>query len=103
LNGKTYRLQGLTFDEIYRQTFAAQIVDLCKIDVEGAEFEILGGREYQNLKYCRYLLMEIHHNKNHNRNTVLQKLDALGFEEIKGEDKQRDDYHYVHFFINRNL
>ncbi len=101
--GKTHRLQGLTFDEIYRQTFAAQIIDLCKIDVEGAEFEILGGREYQNLKYCRYLLIEIHHDKNRDRNAVLQKLNALGFEEIDGGDKQSDEYHYVHFFINQNL
>lgn len=101
--GKTYRLQGLSFDEIYRRTFAAQIIDLCKIDVEGAEFEILGGREHQNLKNCRYLLMEIHHDKNRDRNAVLQKLNALGFDEINGEGKRDAEYHYVHFFINRNL
>jgi FkbM family methyltransferase len=102
-NGKTYRLRGLTFDEIFRQTFAAQIVDLCKIDVEGAEFEILGGLDCQNLKYCRYLLMEIHHDKNRDRSAVMQKLNSLGFEEINGEDKRDDERHYVHFFINRHL
>lgn len=102
-NGKKYLVQGLTFDAIYERTFNNEIVDLCKIDVEGAEFEIVGGGECQNLKKCRYLLMEIHHGETRKRAVVLQKLNALGFKEIGGETRVAENLHYVHFFENGNL
>lgn len=102
-DGKKYRLQGLTFDEIYRRIFDGETIDLCKMDVEGAEFEIVEGGECERLKNCKYLLIEIHHNEKRDRNFVLQKLDALGFKEIDGEQKREARFHYVHFFENRNL
>ena len=101
--GKIYRVQGLTFDSVYRQTFHDEIVDLCKMDVEGAEFEILAGGDCQNLKKCRYLLIEIHHGKDRDRTVVLRKLSDLGFREIDGETKRDARLHYVHFFENQNF
>ena len=34
------RVEGRTFDSIYDDTFGDRTVDLCKIDIEGAEFEM---------------------------------------------------------------
>ena len=37
--GLEYSIAGKTFDAIYEETFGDEQVDLCKIDIEGAEFE----------------------------------------------------------------
>lgn len=99
---KSYKIEGLTFDDIYAENFGSEKVDICKIDIEGAEFEVLRDGNCKNLKNCQYLLMEIHHEKERNRAEVLEMLKTIGFREIDGESKI-DEKHYVHFFINENL
>lgn len=97
-----YRIQGFDFDEIYRSTLGEKITDICKMDIEGAEFEIFGGSDFTKLKKCKYLLIEIHHGKDRPRKTVLNKLSEIGFAEFDGAEKN-DDAHYVHFFMNTKL
>jgi hypothetical protein len=98
----SYNIQGLSFDEIYHKTLGDKITDICKMDIEGAEFEVFQKKHFECLKKCRYLLIEIHHEENRARKEVLQKLREINFKEIDGESKN-DDSHYVHFFINEGL
>ncbi len=98
----TRRIDCLTFDEIYRTAFADETVDVCKMDVEGAEFEILQSANCENLRKCRYLLIEIHHEPERARGPALEKLKGLGFREIGGEGKN-DERHHVHFLLNEKL
>ena len=51
--GKSYRIKGLTFDEIYTAHFAKETIDVCKIDVEGAEFEVLLSENHNEIINCR--------------------------------------------------
>ncbi len=92
---------GMTFDDVYKEAFGEEDIDLCKIDVEGAEFEIFDAAAAKSISKCRYLLMEIHHKYSMPRERVLTKLHAAGFDEIGGETKNGSG-HYVHFFVNRS-
>ncbi len=96
------RISGRTFDDVFDEVYRDQIVDLCKIDIEGAEFEVFEGNHANRIAQCKYLLMEIHHAADRPRNRVLARLFAAGFEEIGGE-ANIDEKHHVHLFINKTL
>ncbi len=95
-------IPGKTFDDVYCEVFGEQIVDLCKIDIEGAEYEVFESETAKSISRCKYLLIEIHHSAERPRKLVLDKLNAAGFIEIDGENKV-DDLHYVHFLANQEL
>lgn len=97
-----HEIDGITFDELYHTEFEGEIIDLCKIDIEGAEFEMVSSGNCEAIRNCRYLLMEIHHSGTRDRSLVIDALDKLGFDEREGEGKHGDS-HYVHFFVNRLL
>jgi FkbM family methyltransferase len=101
--GKLYEINGITFDGIYESCFPDEVIDLCKIDVEGAEFEVFSGAQSNQIRNVKYLLIEIHHNDSYNRQTLIDKLIDAGFEERQGEDKTHPNSHYVHFFVNKEL
>lgn len=100
-NSKTYKVKGKTFNQIYDENFGNESVDICKMDIEGAEFELFDNENSSKIKNCKYLLIEIHHEKDRRREPVLKKLSELNFKEISGEDK-KEEKHYVHFFANMN-
>ena len=96
--GEKYRIKGLTFDEIYAEYFENETIDICKIDVEGAEFEVLSEPAHQNLANCRYLIMEIHEGENRSAAAILPALDKLGF--VLSSEPTADS---VYFFRNSKL
>lgn len=98
----SFIIQGKTFDEIYREYFGQENVDVCKMDIEGAEFEVFNNGTCEKLKNCRYLLMEIHHDKNKRRELIQKELKEMGFEEFDAETKI-GEINYVHFFENKRL
>jgi FkbM family methyltransferase len=94
------KIQGINFDEIVRLNFDDEKVDICKIDVEGAEFDMFLLENHLKINECHYLLIEIHHKENtkdRNREIVLSKLKSLGFTEKVDEIANKSN---VHFFIN---
>jgi FkbM family methyltransferase len=97
--GRTREIQGYVFDEIFTRGFGDEIVDLCKIDIEGAEFEIFNFPGHQKIKKCRYILMEIHERRGEFRESIRRKLSEYGFTEIDGAGKD-DAMDHVHFFRN---
>lgn len=101
-NNEILELKGITFDKIFSEYFEGQIVDLCKIDIENAEFEVFENDNHEQIKNCRYILMEIHHNKKQDRKIVVNRLNEIGFEEIDGANKSKNA-HFVHLFRNKNI
>jgi FkbM family methyltransferase len=98
----TQTIQGTTFDDVYKSAFPDEMVDICKIDIEGAEFDVFRGHHWQMAARCRYILIEIHHNRERDRRVVIDSLVDKGFTEIGGELK-KDDHHHVHFFANQTV
>lgn len=90
-------VEGLTLDEVWRRYFTDETVDLCKIDVEGAEFEVFLKPEHQRLRNCRYLIMEIHERDGRRAEEILPAIGQLGF--IR-QPTDPDADQAVHFFIN---
>ena len=103
-DGINYYIQGRTFDDIYNKTFGDELVDICKIDVEGAEFDIFHSEEIKQIKKCKFILMEIHHEKDRRRSELIDILDKLKFKELT--DKiipDTDENHFVHLFSNSEI
>jgi FkbM family methyltransferase len=92
-----YSIQGVTFDQIYSEHFEDEIVDICKIDVEGAEFEVILEPAHQKLRQCRYLIMEIHERYGRKADEILPLIERLGF--VK-QEPDADADPTVHFFRN---
>lgn len=101
-NSDTVKIKGLSFNEIYNRYFENETVSICKMDVEGAEFEVFAAENFSQLKNIEYLLLEIHHEQESPRELIQNKLSDLGFEEIEKELKS-DEFHHVHFFTNKEF
>ncbi len=86
----------LTLDEIMLRGFGDGAVDLCKMDVEGAEYEVLLGDSADSLRHVHYLVIEIHAAEPGRRDALLRKLTDYGFERIKTSTSCDD----VHLFVN---
>jgi len=99
-NAPVYKIEGLTLDEIYVRYFNDEIIDICKIDVEGAEFDVFTGYSHTNLRNCRYLIMEIHERGKRQAAEILPVIERLGF---VAQPFEPDADQTVYFFINSKL
>ncbi|MGB4990616.1 MAG: FkbM family methyltransferase [Pyrinomonadaceae bacterium] len=97
---REYEIEGVSFDDLFQRYFEKKIVDICKIDVEGAEFEVFENTNYQSLKNCRYLIMEIHERNGRRADEILPVVKAAGFER---QPNEADADQSVHFFVNTIL
>ncbi len=99
-NNSAINVKGITLDQAIDR-FRSDSIDVCKMDIEGAEFEIFESENASSVRKCRYLLIEIHHSADKPRSRVLERLNAFGFVEI--EPQPDDDFHHVHLFRNENI
>lgn len=97
-NGEnTYLLQGLSLDQICQKQFENEIIDLCKMDVEGAEFEVFLQPEHQSLRRCRNLIIEIHERDGRTKDEIIPAIEKIGFVR-QLNDAGADPT--VHLFVN---
>ncbi|HVF30714.1 MAG TPA: FkbM family methyltransferase [Pyrinomonadaceae bacterium] len=94
-SANVFEVEGLTFDQMYESYFAGETIDVCKIDIEGAEFDVFANASHQNIRNCRYLIMEIHDGEGRDAEHIISRLSALGF-----QHRPNDDDPAVHFFVN---
>ncbi len=99
-SGQVYLLPGRTFNDIYQSHFAGEIVDICKMDVEEAEFEVFAKPEHTDLRFCRYLIIEIHERGGRKAGEIIPTIESLGFS-LRQPEQGADQS--VHFFINKDL
>lgn len=86
--GAVTPVPGLTFDDLHARTFGEDVVDICKIDVEFAEYEVMASPGHERLRRCRLLVVEIHEDATHARARVADAIAALGFEALPlGRDR----------------
>lgn len=90
-------VEVLTLDEIMRRGFGGGAVDLCKMDVEGAEYEAFLDGESESLRRVHFLVIEIHAAEPSERAALASRLSDLGFDLIRTSAFCTD----VHLFVNR--
>ena len=76
---ETVEIQARSLDSLIEEGFGSAEIDLCKIDIEGAEFEVLLSPQSGRLKQLKRLVMEIHPHSSHQASELLERLGALGF------------------------
>ena len=79
LCGETIEVEAVTLDKLVDRYFQEQTVDLCKVDIEGAEFDVVLGEHSRALDRCRYLICEIHPTPPHKSVQLVESLRRRGF------------------------
>ncbi len=96
--GDVSLVPGLTIDDIWTRHFDERPVDICKIDIEQAEYEVFDSPAHASLRRCRIVVIEIHEVPGRRAEEVVAAIRALGFEALpQGEDRS------VHVFRNTAL
>jgi FkbM family methyltransferase len=99
--GNVDKIQLLSLDDIVNRAFTDNsVIDLCKIDVEGWEYEVFLGTECTLARRFRYLIMEIHAVPGKAKEELIMRLNALGFDDISPKERSERD---VFLFQNRIL
>lgn len=94
-NGKTTEIKGRTIDQIYENYFPNEIINVCKIDVEGAEFE---KKIPIALEYIEYIIMGILGNQEQDM-ALLTKLQKNNFRLLNSATNTNN----VFFLKNENI
>jgi FkbM family methyltransferase len=92
----TLEVPGVTIDELTSAYFPNVRVDILKMDIEFAEYEVLFSETCKSIVQYDHLLIEIHEDERHKAKTLIRRLDELNFEMLAGN---RGDG--VYFFGNR--
>jgi FkbM family methyltransferase len=95
-----YKVQGCSFDTIYAKYLDGLVIDICKIDIEGAEYELFYSEHITKVVLVRYLIIEIHTFSNHKKVDFINRVLELGFELILAGNKISPD---VYLFKNKNM
>ena len=96
-NATVYEIEGITLDQSWETHFTGESVGICKMDVEGAEFDVFLKESHQSLRNCHYLIMEIHERDGRTASEILPAISNLGFVR---QPQPPDADQAVHFFIN---
>lgn len=96
---------GMTLDTIVREK-NFPMPDLIKMDVQGAEMDILKGAT-ETLKNCKYVILELQHvdyNKGAPKsNEVIEYMQSIGFENLGNFTRTNVDGDYLFMNSNQSL
>jgi FkbM family methyltransferase len=98
-DGLDSEVEGITLDDCIAQSFDTRPIDLCKMDIEGAEYEVFESNSHDRIHQCRCLLIEIHKTTAERRDGLFARLERLGFNLIAGPSDRRFGVEYC--FVNK--
>ena len=75
-----------TLESLYEQYFSGRCIDICKIDIEGAEYDLLDSSPDDLLRKIRYVVIEFHDASK--TPPVLTRFAELGFSELTQKDRR---------------
>ena len=88
----------ITVDDIITTYFgndATEPIDVCKMDIEGAEYEVLPSETCKQLKRAKFFIIEIH--KHPDALQLVETIKSIGFSEVTDKGSSNGD---VHLFKN---
>lgn len=77
-----FEIPSVTLDQLIVQYFDDGPIDICKMDVEGEEFEVILGTHANRLSMVRDLLIEIHEGPGRGSSLIEERLQLLGFHRV---------------------
>lgn len=80
-----------TLQALYDEFFANELIDICKIDIEGAEYELFPSSSDDLIQKIRYLVIEFHDAPNR-MGPVRERMRSLGFTDITIEPGHHTSY-----------
>lgn len=96
--GRVRHVPGLTIDDILAAHLDGRTVDICKVDIEQAEYEVFENPGHDALRQCRILVIEIHDVPGRSVGEVVTAIERMGFVALpQGSDRS------VHVFRNTAL
>lgn len=95
-SGDEVEIRVRSFDDIYTEAFGDGFVDVCKMDVEGAEYETLLEGHAESLRKVHHLIIEIHTAPAEKQQALRTRLQALGLKHVMTSQAHDD----VHLFTN---
>lgn len=81
--GEDYRLPAFSFRSLCDRFEKGEDIDICKIDIEGAEYALLEGTSPELLRRCRHIIIELHDMPGKSQADLIRRIVSAGFEEIK--------------------
>ncbi len=79
----SYSVPTTTLSALYSKYFQDSVIDICKIDIEGVEYEIFRSSPDDILRQIRYLIIELHDASQ--TPAFLTRVKTLGFQDITDE------------------
>lgn len=97
-NAETVTIPLITFDSIVASRFVAdETLDVVKIDIEGAEFEVLFSETCGSIRRFAFLIIEIHKHDKWTEADAIRRIESFGFELVPDPNPQDADV----FFFKR--
>lgn len=94
--GKEFTIKSVNIDSLITGYVGTGVIDIVKIDIEGAEYILFAGENYDRLTQCRYIVIEIHKVNGHMPEDVIGSIRQLGFDLIKNDSD-------VYLFSNNHI
>jgi len=76
-----------TLESLYNQYFGGRHIDICKIDIEGAEYDLIDSSHDDLLRKVRYLIVEFHDPSK--TPPLIRRFADLGFSELTDQNHRR--------------
>jgi hypothetical protein len=80
-----------TLESLYNRYFSGQRIDICKIDIEGAEYDLIDSSDDNLLRKMRYLVIEFHDDSK--TPAAIRRFAELGFSELTVHSNRRTGSH----------
>jgi FkbM family methyltransferase len=100
-SNQTNQIQTVLLDDLVKENFGDEEIDICKMDVEGAEYDIFRSTTCGRINQCKNLLIEIHTVQrkdpgiDEKPDALIEHIEKLGFKEVLSPDSSDAN---VHFF-----
>ena len=92
-----YSVPETSLETLYNEYFKDELVDICKVDIECAEYDVFAMSTDDLLRKIRYLVIEFHDPSR--TPGFIERISALGFAEISvGPDQSQDNFGDVRAF-----
>jgi FkbM family methyltransferase len=90
--GNSLTVDGWSIRDVMHSGFGEfQSIDICKIDIEGAEYGVFDDPSHASLGRCRWIVIEIHDFPGRTPGEIRHKIEAIGFKALEPSAKSVED------------